>query len=148
MPWILIAIALLAAAVSSIYLQSQPPKARTTAPTLASAAGPPPDGQLVYRSRCAACHGTDGQGLRGAFPPIAGAEIANRDEIYHIKIVLEGMSGPLVVKGIAYDGTMPPFNLVLSAAEIAAVITYERTAFGNSGGAVSVDDVVKMGGRP
>ncbi len=54
---------------------------------------------------------------------------------------------PLKVLGKPYNGVMPGWKSQLSAEEIAAVVTYERTAFGNEGGAVTADDVAKLGGK-
>jgi mono/diheme cytochrome c family protein len=113
----------------------------------AAIAKPLPDGAAIYRSRCASCHGATGLGLPGAIPPIAGAEIANGPADAHVKVVVDGMRGPIQVKGKPYNGTMPPFKDLLSAEEIAAVVTYERSSFGNGGGAVDAASVVKLGGR-
>ncbi len=115
------------------------------APAGAPAAGAP-SGKALYEAKCASCHQSNGLGVPGVFPPIAGAEVPNGPAAAHIKIVLEGMSGPVKVLGKDYNGSMPPWNQ-LPSEEIAAIVTYERTAFGNKGGAVSVDDVVKAGGR-
>ncbi|MBM3268255.1 MAG: cytochrome c [Candidatus Sericytochromatia bacterium] len=103
-------------------------------------------GKAVYEMRCAACHQVSGQGVPGAFPPIAGAEVPNGPPEEHIRIVLDGQSGPTEVLGKRYSGTMPGFKRVLSAEEIAAVVSYERTAFGNKGEAVSAADVERVAG--
>ncbi len=105
------------------------------------------DGKAIYTARCAACHQASGKGLPGAFPPIAGAEVPNGPAAEHMKIVLDGQTGPVKVLGKPYNGVMPGWKGQLSAAEIAAVVTYERTAFGNKGGAVTADDVAKLGGE-
>jgi mono/diheme cytochrome c family protein len=57
-----------------------------------------------------------------------------------IRIVLRGLSGPVTVHGGQYNGQMPPWQQ-LSDAELAAVLSYVRTSFGNSAGAISAADV-------
>lgn len=98
------------------------------------------DGKQAYEANCASCHQANGQGLPGMFPPFAGAEIPNGDPKEHIEIVLKGKSGPMTVLGKQYNGAMPPFSQ-LSDEEIAAIITYERTSWGNKGSVVTADQV-------
>ena len=98
------------------------------------------DGGAVFQANCASCHQANGEGIPGAFPPIAGGEIPNGDAAEHIKTVLKGKSGPITVKGQQYNGAMPPFSQ-LSDQEIAAVVSFERTSWGNKGGAVTPDQV-------
>lgn len=104
-------------------------------------------GKTLYEANCASCHQINGQGLPGTFPPIAGAEVPNGSPEEHIKIVLDGQTGPTTVKGVKYNGAMPAWKATLDAQQIAAVVTYERTAFGNKGGAVTVEQVRKLGGK-
>lgn len=83
-------------------------------------------GEKIYNSTCAACHQANGQGVPGAFPALAGSDIAtNSDQRdHHIDVVLHGV-----------DGTaMQAFSNQLSMSELAAVITYERNAWGNDTG--------------
>lgn len=81
-------------------------------------------GDQVYHSICAACHQPDGKGLPPAFPALAGSPIATGPMKDHINIVLHGKAGT----------AMQAFGQQLNAAEIAAVITYERNSFGNHTG--------------
>ena len=99
-------------------------------------------GEKVYTANCASCHQAMGQGLPGTFPPLAGAEIPNGDPARHINVVLNGLNGEVTVKGQKYNGAMPPWKQ-LSDDDLAAVITYERTSWGNSGGPVTADDIKK-----
>lgn len=115
-------------------------------PGAAAAAAPVPRGQAAYLARCAACHQANGQGVPGAFPPIAGAELPNGPAAEHIRMVLEGRTGPLTVKGQLYNGVMPPFAS-LSDAELADLISYERTAWGNRGTPVTPADVRAQRGK-
>lgn len=102
------------------------------------------DGKALYETNCAACHQPTGQGIPGAFPPIAGSEYANGSADKQITIVLKGLSGPIKVKGQTYNGQMAAFGDRLSDDQIAAIVTYERTSWGNTGGAVTAADVKKL----
>ncbi|MDH5407507.1 MAG: cytochrome c oxidase subunit II [Gammaproteobacteria bacterium] len=83
-------------------------------------------GQEVYNAQCAACHQANGQGIPGVFPAIAGGKITTGPVKGHIDIVVKGKAGT----------AMQAFGAQLNAADLAAVITYERNAFGNKTGDV------------
>lgn len=97
-------------------------------------------GKALYETNCASCHMANGEGVAGTFPPLAGSERVNGPAAEHIKVVLNGLSGPITVKGETYNGFMTPF-MHLSDEEIANIVTYERTAWGNTGGAVTAEQV-------
>ena len=99
------------------------------------------DGATVFAARCAACHQLSGTGLPGVFPPLAGSNWVNGAPGTLARIVLHGVQGTLTVNGTAYNGAMPPFAEQLSDAEIAAVLTYIRSQWGNKGAPVG-DTVV------
>jgi cytochrome c oxidase subunit 2 len=102
------------------------------------------EGKKVYDTRCASCHQPNGEGIPGAFPPIAGAEQVTGSAEEHAKIVLHGMNGAITVKGQSYNGVMPAWKDVLNDREIAAVLTYERNSWGNKAGLVTPDEVAKL----
>lgn len=81
------------------------------------------DAATVYAGACAICHGAEGQGTPGAFPPLAGhaAELAAADHTYLPLVVIYGLSGEIDVAGKSYNGVMPPWGH-LSNEEIAAVL--------------------------
>ena len=81
-------------------------------------------GEGVYNAQCASCHQVNGQGLPGAFPAIGGSAIATGDPAAHINIVYAGKAG----------SSMAAFASRLSNSDMAAVLTYQRNAFGNSVG--------------
>lgn len=92
-------------------------------------------GEQVYLRACAACHLPTGEGVPGAFPALKGSPVVIGDVAGHIDIVLNGKSGT----------AMQAFRDQLSATELAAVITYERNAWGNSlGEAVSPAQVARL----
>jgi len=81
-------------------------------------------GEEVYGTNCAACHQANGEGVPGAFPSLTESEIVFGPKADHINTVLHGVDGT----------TMAAFGEQLSDAEIAAVVTYERNAWGNEMG--------------
>jgi mono/diheme cytochrome c family protein len=98
------------------------------------------DGAQVYNTLCVACHGPDGKGLNG-LPPLVGSDWPKGPAARSIKIVLNGLTGPVEVAGKTYAIDMPPQGAVLSDEKIAAVLTYVRKTFANGAGPVSVDEV-------
>jgi len=97
-------------------------------------------GEVVYSQTCQACHQANGQGMQGAFPPLAGAGEFYGDAQNHARIIVHGLSGEITVKGVTYNSAMPPQG-TLSDYDIAAVATYERHSWGNDDGVVLPDDV-------
>ena len=81
-------------------------------------------GEKVYAANCVACHQATGKGLPPAFPALDGSKIATGDKKAHVDIVLNGKAGT----------AMAAFGKQLSDTDIAAVITYERNAWGNKTG--------------
>lgn len=103
-----------------------------------AASGP---GQAVYGQYCAACHQGSGSGVPGTFPPLTGP-VTNGDAHFAARIVLYGLQGRTTVKGQSYSTPMAGFASRMSDAQIADVLTYIRSSFGNSSSAVT-EDVVK-----
>jgi cytochrome c oxidase subunit 2 len=92
-------------------------------------------GEQVYLQACAACHLPSGEGVPGAFPALKGSPVALGDVSAHIDIVLNGKAGT----------AMQAFRDQLSTVQLAAVITYERNAWGNSlGEAVSPAQISRL----
>lgn len=77
-------------------------------------------GEQVYRNRCAACHGIEGKGIGRVFPPLAGSPVVRGPERDLIDIVKKGKKGTAMM-GFSYMGN----------ADLSAVLTYVRKAFGN-----------------
>jgi len=107
------------------------PAAKAAATPAARSTAQGPDGKVVYSTTCAACHQATGEGVEGTYPPLAGSEIVNGDEAKIVRIVLHGLTGPVEVAGETYSGMMPPWGGVLKDPELAAVLTYARSAWGN-----------------
>lgn len=105
------------------------------------------NGQALYGTYCAACHQADGAGISGAFPPLKGSAVVNRDDATkHIDVVLAGLEGARV-SGVTYTAPMPAFAATLSDSDIAAIVDYERGAWGNHGTLVAPAQVASERAR-
>lgn len=106
--------------------------ADTTAAEPGAQAAALPDGGAVYDANCAACHQATGQGIPGAFPPLADhlPAVYAADREFPILTVLFGMMGSIDVHGQSYNGLMPAWGH-LSDGEIAATLNHELTSWGN-----------------
>ncbi|QTN32972.1 ThuA domain-containing protein [Akkermansiaceae bacterium] len=93
-------------------------------------------GREVYQRTCVACHGPDGKGVAGAFPPLDGVDWATGDPTVPIRIVLHGLHGPIQVLGRKYENIMPP-HTDLKDQEIADVLTYVRQSWKNDAAPVN-----------
>jgi len=76
--------------------------------------------------------------LAGVFPPLTASPWVTGSEQRLVQILLHGIQGPLDVLGVTYNGLMPAWNM-LSDAELAAVATYVRGAFGNQASAITAE---------
>jgi mono/diheme cytochrome c family protein len=94
-------------------------------------------GEKIYNQNCSSCHQPNGQGVQGTFPPLAGNPTVTGDSGNVIAIVKFGKSGPIKVGASQYNGMMPAWGQSLSNADIAAVVTYIRSAWGNSASPVT-----------
>ncbi|MFB6248484.1 MAG: c-type cytochrome [Salinibacter sp.] len=97
-------------------------------------------GEKVYVTNCAACHQRDGKGAPPRYPTLAGTEWVTGDKQRLISVIVNGLEGPIEVKGKSYNRAMPSHDF-LSDEEVAEVATYIRQNFGNDASAVSVKDV-------
>jgi len=100
-------------------------------------------GQAIYEALCLNCHQASGQGLAGVYPPLAKSEWVAGDAQTLIKITLHGLAGPTKVLGKDY-GLVPMPPMGLDDQQLADVLTYVRSAFGNQAPAVKVEDVKKV----
>ncbi|MCU0636340.1 MAG: cytochrome c, partial [Gemmatimonadaceae bacterium] len=103
----------------------------------AGAVDPIAEGKRIFGANCQACHQADGKGVSGAFPPVVGSEWVTGDEAVLVKILLNGLQGPITVAGNSYNGMMPAWREALSDADIAHVATYLRQWAPNAAPAVS-----------
>jgi len=95
-----------------------------------------PDGESLFMSTCAVCHQSDGKGLPGAFPPLAGSPIVNdKDYRLMVGIILKGYDAR------AEYASMPPMADQLSDEEIAAIVNHEKTSWGNNAPTITAEEV-------
>ncbi len=96
-------------------------------------------GEKVYLSNCASCHQKTGEGLEGAFPPLAQSDYLLADKKRAIQIAANGMDGPITVNGVDYDAMMASQGL--SNEDVKEVVNYVLNSWGNEGGEVTIADV-------
>ena len=99
------------------------------------------EGKRVFDTICALCHGPDGAGKPGTAPPLAGSEWAQGSPNRMIRIPLVGLNGPITVKGQQYNLSMAAMGAALSPEDLAAVLTYIRSSFGNKASAITPEQV-------
>ena len=102
-----------------------------------------PPGEVLYRQHCANCHGGSGGGVPNRYPPLVDTRWVLEDSERLILIVLHGMIGPIEVRGQVYDEYKPPLAHQLSDAEIATVLTYIRSSWGNEAPPIGEEEVAR-----
>jgi mono/diheme cytochrome c family protein len=133
----------------ALYLKTLPRTPATGStpvpmPAGGTAASTPAGGAALYEKHCADCHGLQGQGRANAYPALAGNPAvlrANSNNLVHL--LLEGGFAPATARQPRPYG-MPPFVLQLSDREIAAVLSYIRSAWGNRGTPLNEFDINKL----
>jgi mono/diheme cytochrome c family protein len=104
-------------------------------------------GRALYITHCSACHGADGEGHPGVYPPIKGSGVVTKeDATKHIQVVLDGLQGAKA-GGILYASPMPPFGSILNDADLADIIDYERSSWGNHGKLVTSAQIAAQRGH-
>lgn len=138
---------------------SAPPAATTTAAPDSAASEPaasPPDaaatggdlqasmarGEKLFATHCTACHQADGQGLAGAFPPLAGSDYLTPGGTEVINNVIHGISGPITVNGKDYNSMMPPMPYI-NDNDLADIANFVMNSWGNPGGEYTAADVAE-----
>lgn len=99
------------------------------------------DGEALYVANCQACHQADGMGLPGAFPPLKGSAIVEGDDIeLYIDIIMNGYDAHPEYGAMAAVGV----NAGFTEKEVAAIINYERSSWGNSGAKVTPEEIKQI----
>jgi mono/diheme cytochrome c family protein len=116
----------------------------------AVAKGPPDPrvvGKRLYTANCVACHQASGLGVAGQFPPLAESEWVTTEgwhgDNHLVSILLHGLQGAVQVKGDTYNGAMPPWKQ-LKDDQIAAILTYIRSEWGNDEPPITAEQVAKV----
>jgi mono/diheme cytochrome c family protein len=100
-------------------------------------------GEQTYTKYCLTCHQVGGTGVRNMFPPLTGNENITAPSKELITIVLFGLTGPIVVNGMEYDQVMPAQDY-LTDKQIADVLTFIRSSWGNKASPVKPEEVSKI----
>ncbi|MES2975446.1 MAG: cytochrome c [Pseudomonadota bacterium] len=130
----------------AVFLQALPQSPMPAQRAEGKAALPASPGGRLYSQHCAQCHGDNGMGVPGAYPPLAGNRaVTMKSTANLVQIVLNGGYAPATAGNPRPHG-MPPFVLVLGDGEVAQVLSYMRNAWGNSAGEVSEFDVARVRG--
>ena len=102
-------------------------------------------GKKVFSANCQTCHQANGLGVPGQYPPLAGSEFTNGGSRRMGMIVLKGLQGPVKVKGQQFgSAVMQPWDKTLTDKQIADVMTYERSDWGNSASAVTPEQIAAL----
>jgi mono/diheme cytochrome c family protein len=117
---------------------------------LAAAAVAAPDAETMKRGAaayakgtCIACHQPTGMGIPPVFPPLAGSEWVSKDASIAVRNIVNGMQGPITVKGVTYNSMMPPVA-GLTDKDIADVVNYVNHSWGNTGPTVTEAEVTAI----
>ncbi len=130
------------------YLQSLPPRAPTPSATPFARAASTEQGGKLYAKHCADCHGMDGNGVAGIYPPLNGnTSVTEPTGINAIRSVLLGGFAPATTAN-PMPYSMPPFAQQLNDGDIAALVTWIRQSWSNQAGAVQPGDVARYRHTP
>lgn len=100
-------------------------------------------GKAVYINNCLDCHQADGSGVPGMHPPLSAGSWVGKDPKELVAILMKGLNGKVEVNGETYNDFMPS-QAHLTDEEMAAVLSYVRSSFGNNFGQVNADLVKKI----
>ena len=100
-------------------------------------------GQSLYSNYCASCHKDNGKGVQGSFPSLENSKLVSENKQALIEVALHGKQSSADLNENLYEGVMPGFNF-LSDQEVADILTYVRTSFGNNGGEIYPQDISEL----
>ncbi|MFO1076304.1 MAG: PVC-type heme-binding CxxCH protein [Planctomycetota bacterium] len=101
-------------------------------------------GAEVFSRTCIACHGVDGRGVPGTYPPLDGSDWLVGEPELPIKIVLHGLMGPIKVGDAEVNNVMAPLGPLLDDQQIADALTYVRQRWRNDAAPVTREQVAKV----
>jgi mono/diheme cytochrome c family protein len=102
-------------------------------------------GKKIFAANCQTCHQANGLGVAGQYPPLAGSEFTTGGSRRPAMIVLKGLQGPVKVKGQQFGtAVMQPWDKTLTDKQIADVLTYERSDWGNSASPVTAEQIAAL----
>lgn len=100
-------------------------------------------GEQIFVQYCVVCHQANGMGVEGLYPPVSQTPWTLGDKGRLIRLVLNGMNGPVEVMGVEYNNAMTP-GAFLTDQQIADVLTYTRSNFGNNASPVTAEEVAAV----
>lgn len=100
------------------------------------------NGKYLYSQNCAGCHGNNGKGIAGVFPPLLNTRWVTGSRETPMRILLHGLRGEIKVSGQRYSGVMPSFKARLSTAEIASILNYLRRESDGDFSKITQQDVI------
>jgi nitrite reductase (NO-forming) len=100
-------------------------------------------GSVLFMGTCSTCHQPNGEGLANVFPPLAKSDLLAKTPQRAIEIVLNGLTGPITVNGNQYNSVMPPMSQ-LNDDEVANILTYVQSSWGNDGPQVTAKQVAEI----
>ncbi|MGE3800402.1 MAG: copper chaperone PCu(A)C [Candidatus Kapaibacterium sp.] len=103
-------------------------------------------GAKLYTQYCSACHGSDGAGQTGIFPPLTGSEFF-KDKDRTIDAIVNGLQGEITVQGVTYNGVMPPLPDTYDDETVADVINYVLARFGENAWQTTPEEVAGIRDR-
>lgn len=112
--------------------------------TSATKTAPVVVGRQLYSRYCEQCHQADGLGVAERFPPLVGSEWVTGPSRTVIRIILNGLEGPISIEGRHFDGVMPAGKNQLSDGEVAAIATFLRQWKSNQASPVSTSEVSEL----
>ena len=117
-------------------------------PVQAAVVDPIAEGKKLYNANCVACHQANGQGVPGAFPPLANSEWVTGSDERVARILLHGLSGPITVAGKEYNNAMPAFGqgsgYNWSDEKVSYVLTFIRQNWGNAAEPITAERVTEI----
>ena len=127
--------------IGLIAMRSQPPQ---TTPASRPVQPPVAKGKAIYEQTCLPCHQADAGGVPGMNPPLRKSPYVQGATAKLIGIVLQGLNDGVEIDGDTYSNPMPPFGGALNDQDIADVLSYLRSHFGNKAGPISKSQVSKI----
>jgi mono/diheme cytochrome c family protein len=105
-------------------------------------------GKALFSANCITCHQATGLGVPGQYPPLAGSEVETGDATNHlIAIVLKGLQGPVVIEGKPFNNAMQAWEGQYTDPQLAAILTYVRSDWGNNAPPITADMVKQIRGE-
>ena len=98
-------------------------------------------GKDLYVTFCLTCHGENGEGVEGLYPPLAKSDYMMKDDKRSIQQILYGVEGEMTVNGKVYNTPMEKIDL--TDEQTSDILNYSRNSWGNKGDAIKPEDVKK-----